>query len=241
MDDEFLPPDDEAKLRDPVFNDVLSAHEARVAANRATQAWAWRIAGGGMLMGLIGVAAVALAVIISKPDVRYDVIDPQSGIIHPSFGAKDAPNQFSERVIDHYLAEYISNRETWVRQLDPLVFHTVAIMSATDEQKRYAAERLKDNPQEKYGQDGYSRIVRFLDPSAGGFHRITKGKDGTFEYDVQFLKGEVLAADPGKPVETWETARIVFQLHPQLAMSEPDRLQNEAGLYVLSYSVRSDK
>jgi type IV secretion system protein VirB8 len=241
MDDEFLPPDDESSFRDPVFNDVLLVHEANVAAHRDHNRMAWRIATGGMLMGLVGVGALAFAFIVNKPEIRYDVIDPQSGIIHRSFGAKDAPTKFSDRVIDHYLTEYISNRETWVWQLDPLVFHEVAIMSSPDEQKRYAAERLKDNPKEKYGQDGYARVARFLDPSAGGFHRITKGANGTFEYDVQFLKGEVMAADPNKPVEIWETARIVFQFHPQLAMAEQDRLQNEAGLYVLSYYVRSDK
>jgi hypothetical protein len=36
------------------------------------------------------------------------------------------------------------------------------------------------------------------------------------------------------------TARIVFQMHPELLMNDQDRLDNEAGLMVISYNSAAD-
>jgi type IV secretory pathway component VirB8 len=108
-------------------------------------------------------------------------------------------------------------------------------MSAPAEQTRYAAEREKDSPARKYGTEGYSRVVRFI-----AFTKRAQGTDKTLEYDVQFVKGEVLAGNPAQPHETRMTARLAFQMHPELPMNEQDRLDNEAGMMVISYNASAD-
>jgi type IV secretion system protein VirB8 len=239
---EVLPVDERAPaIRETVFREVIAVHQAEMAFNRERSRAGWWVGGIGAAIGLLGVGAATISFAYNKPEVRYDVIDYTTGAIRESFGARDAPSHFSERVIRHYLAAYIGLRERYVWQLDPQTFHLVTLMSSPAEQKRYAEERQNDSPASKYGHDGYARVIRFVDPASGGFRLVSKGADHTYEYDVQFLKGEVLATDPNRPVETWVTARIIFQFHPEITMNQQDRLDNEAGLYVISYSVRSDK
>jgi type IV secretory pathway component VirB8 len=57
---------------------------------------------------------------------------------------------------------------------------------------------------------------------------------------VQFVKSEVLASNLTHPVDTRMTARMVFQFHPELLMSDQDRLANESGLMVIAYNANPD-
>lgn len=238
MSDVALPPVDPivADMREPLFGSVTRMHQREEQAAASLSRAGWWVGGIGAGIGVLGMTCLTAALIYITPPVRYTVIDKQTGVIEESFGAKDAPAHFSQRVIEHYLAEYVRLREQWVWQLDPQTYHRVAIMSSPDEQKRYVAERAKENPGKLYGQDGYARVD--VDP-----HMVphAKGRDGTLEYDVRFTKTALLATNPGKPVTTREVAHVSFQFHPELPMaSQQDRIDNEAGLYVVFYSKSTD-
>jgi type IV secretion system protein VirB8 len=236
-EDELLPPPDErvSELRDGIFHDVIFAHEAEKAYNRERSRAGWWVGGIGALIGVLGVAAATTVAIYAKPVRVYTEIDDASGVIHDSYGAKDAPDHFNERVISHYLSEYVGLRERFVWQMDPETDHRIKLMSAPDEQARYQAERDKNNPAERYGEHGYARVTHYT-----AFTLRGKGKDKTLEYDVQFIKGELLAIGDGQVRTSHMTARVVFQMHPELLMSDQDRLDNEAGLMVISYNSSAD-
>lgn len=222
-------------LRDTVFNDVIAAHKAEDYYNRERSRAGWWIGGFGAAVGVIGVLSAAVVAVSHQPVVRYTEVDNASGVIRPSYSAKDAPEHFSDRVIKHYLAEYVELRERFVWAMDPETDHRVKIMSAPAEQVRYEADRSKDNPAVRYGMIGYARVTRFI-----AFTQRAKGKDKTFEYDVQFVKSEILSSNPNAPTETRMTARVIFQIHPEILMNDQDRLANEVGLMVLSYSATAD-
>jgi type IV secretory pathway component VirB8 len=166
----------------------------------------------------------------------YTQIDDSSGVVRESFGATDAPDHFSDRVVKHYLAEYVQLRERFVWALDSQTDHRIKLMSSPAEQARYANDRDKDAPGSKYGVNGYARVINFV-----AFTLRGKGKDKVMEYDVQFVRGEILANNPNSALETRMTARIIFAFHPELSMNDQDRLDNEAGLYVISYVATSDQ
>ena len=238
MNDDLLlePPDEQlASHRDAIFANVISAHNAERAYNKERSNAGWWIGGIGAAIGVLGVAAAAIVAVSHQPQVQYREIEDASGTIRASFGAKDAPDHFSERVIKHYLSEYVGLRERFVWAIDPETDRRIKLMSSPAEQARYAADREHDAPGTKYGVNGYSRIIRFIAMTLRG-----KGKDKTFEYDVQFVKGELLSSNPNSPVETRMTARIVVQFHPEIEMSQQDRYDNEAGLYVISYGATAD-
>jgi type IV secretory pathway component VirB8 len=237
-DDHLLEPTDErmSEIREGIFHDVIAARNAERAYNRERSRAGWWVGGIGAAIGVLAVGALTAVAIYAKPVRIYTDIDHSSGVIHDSYGAKDAPDHFGERVIHHYLAEYVGLRERFVWQMDPETDHRVKLMSAPAEQVRYQADRDKDAPAERYGLNGYARVT-WYNPQ---FTERAKGKDKTLEYDVQFIRSELTAAGNGQVKNTHMTARIVFQMHPELLMSDQDRLDNEAGLMVISYNSSAD-
>lgn len=237
-DDMILEPTDEriSEVRDGIFHDVIANHNAERQFNAERSRAGWWIGGIGVAVGVLGIIASTVTAIAVKPETRYREIDQSEGVIHASYGAKDAPDHFSDRVIRHYLAEHIELQEQFVWQLDPKTDHRIKLQSSPDEQKRYQARRDSENPLEKYGVNGYASVTWF-DPN--GFTLRAKGKDKTFEYDVQFIKSELLASS-NQVTKSHMTARIVFQFHPEIMMSDEDRLDNEAGLYVIAYNSSRD-
>ena len=235
--DDLLEPTDErvSELRDGIFHEVIAAHDAERAYNRERSRAGWWIGGIGAAIGVLGVAAATTVAIYAKPVRIYTEIDDAAGLIRDSYGAKDAPDHFNERVINHYLSEYVGLRERFVWQMDPETDHRVKVMSAPAEQQRYQADRDKNNPADRYGMTGYARVTHYT-----AFTQRAKGKDKTLEYDVQFIKSELLASDNGQIKTSHMTARIVFQMHPELLMNDQDRLDNEAGLMVISYNSAAD-
>ena len=236
-EDELFPPPDEhlSEIREGIFHDVIAARNAEQAYSRERSLAGWWVGGIGAAIAVLAVGSLTAVAIYAKPVRIYTEIDDAAGVIRDSYGAKDAPEHFNERVINHYLSEYIGLRERFVWQMDPETDHRVKLMSAPDEQVRYQAERTKDNPTEKYGEHGYARVTHYT-----VFTLRAKGKDKTLEYDVQFIKSELTAIGDGMVKTEHKTARVVFQMHPELLMSEQDRLDNEAGMMVISYNSSVD-
>lgn len=226
-------------IREPIFRDVIAVHNAEVKFNTERKVAGWWVGGIGAAVGVLGVLSAAVVAISHQPQVRYTTINEDTGIISESFGAKDAPKHYSEHVIRHTLKDYIEHREMFVWQIDPETYHHVAMLSTVEEQARYAADRQKQNLGERYGTTGYAKVIKYRGNDSA-FVRRAKAKDGALEYEVRFIKGEVMAYNPTKPVETRWTARIIFQFHPELKMSDADRLSNEAGLMVISYNAIED-
>lgn len=241
LDDEHILEADERieAIREPIFRDVLAAHHAEARFNDERSRVGWWIGGIGAGFGALGMLTALVVAVSHQPQVRYTTINSDDGIIRESYGAKDAPNHFSEQVIRRALRDYNDYRQRFVWQLDPETDHHVKMLSTPEEQVRYADERAKQDPGKRYGTTGYARVIRYPGNETA-FTRRAKGKDGTLEYEVRFVKGEVLASEPTRPIETRWTARIDFQFHPELKMPDQDRLVNETGLMVISYNATED-
>jgi type IV secretory pathway component VirB8 len=231
-------PEFDNKLREPLFANVLSVHQSEVDFNKERKRAGWWVGACGLFCSALSSFALVVVVIYHQPQIQYREIDPTTGLIRASHSAKDAPTYFPEQTIHRYIAEYVELRNHFVWQDEPNIDHRVKIMSSAEEQKNYADEKKKTDLGAKYGMAGFSRVVSI---DTNSFLRRGVGKDKTLEYDVQFIKGEVFARAPNTPVETHMTARILFQFHPEAKMSDRDRLNNEAGMMVISYHDSPDR
>ena len=193
---------------------------------------------GGAAIGVLGMACAALAFLQPVPPQHYIEVDSSTGWTGETVGPQDAPKLFNDRVIESALRSYIEDREAFVPETDDLAFHRVAIKSTPDEQTRYA---LKHDPRRSpdtapfavYGRSGFSRV--------DNFHMTKRGVDKkthTFDYVVHFFKTEAKQGQVSIP-KPW-TAEMQFQFHPELPMSQPDRLLNETGLQVVAYTSYQD-
>ena len=192
----------------------------------------------GMAVGVLGLACAAF--VLSRPvsPPRYIAVDSSTGWIGETVGASDAPKLFKDRVIEAAIRSYVEDREAFTPEADDLAFHRVAIKSAPAEQARYAeAHDPRRSPTTApfavYGRGGFARV--------SNFHMTRRGEDPrthTIDYLVRFQK-LVSKAGSLQPIASW-TAEISFQFHPELTMDLQDRLLNEPGLVVLSYSSYPD-
>jgi len=223
-----------AAARKLLHRQVIEDHKAERRQARDNRL-AWKVCGIAGLSAAVLMARSQIVVAVTyAPRDRFAVIDNYSGRIVRVVTSADAPEWFTEKVIRHYLSDYIEMRERWVWQLDSESFRRATAMSAMDEQTAYAQKRKDDDWGKRFGANGYRRITRWGDMT---FRQ--KGKDRTLEYDFQFRVAEFVP-NSGKVTERNYTARIIFQFHPDLQQTDQDATKNEAGLYVLHYHSRED-
>jgi hypothetical protein len=192
----------------------------------------------GATIGVLGIASATWMFFQPVPPQRYIEVDSSTGWIGETAGPQDAPKLFGDRVTESALRSYIEDREAFVPETDDLAFHRVAIKSVPEEQARYAARHDPRRSPETapfaiYGRSGFSRV--------DNFHLTKRGMDPktrTYDYVVHFFKQAAIQGQVGLP-KAW-TAEMQFQFHPELAMSQPDRLLNETGLQVVAYTSYPD-
>jgi hypothetical protein len=126
-DDDLLeaPDDQYAKVRNVVFTDVLAVHAAEKQYNRERSRADWWVGGIGAAIGVLGLPTATVEAMYAKPVRLYTEIDDASGVIHEAYGAKDAPDHFNDRVVRHYLSEYINLRTPPKRRLGCPDMHPV--------------------------------------------------------------------------------------------------------------------
>lgn len=133
-----------------------------------------------------------------------------------------------EALTKYFLTQYVSARESYLDVEAPFAFHKVAIMSAPQEQRRFALfynSTGADAPQILYGKKAVAEIkirsISFLNPTLGQIHftRFVRDVDGN---DNQAARTDYVA-----------TAE--FKYEHKLKLAETDRLINPVGFSVTEY------
>jgi len=195
----------------------------------------------GLMMGLVGVVAGASVYLKTPvpPPPGWIFVDKSTGVIDPPVAARDAPRLFPETIRDRALRDFITAcesyvPETWAR----LDFHACMIMATPAEQKRRADDIGRDGsryPPKTFGPAGWAM------PSA--FQAFTRRDvtgvepNQTFHYQVRYERTEISAGKETRP--RW-TADVYFQFHPELKMTDPDRLLNPYGFQAIAFSTTRD-
>jgi type IV secretion system protein VirB8 len=222
-----------AEEKEAHFADVRSYAAEMTEMARAARQVGWIVGSVGVAVGVVGVGCAATAFPLKHTEVQFIEVDRSTGYVGPSLGPSDAPKLFSQQTADHYLRDYVEAREGYVPETDDLMFHKAAIMSAPDEQVRYAAWRKSPlSSANVLGHTGYVRVENFHMSLLG------KGSAKTQVYLVRFDRVEVRGGQV-EPTQPW-SATVQFQWHPELPMNAQDRLLNSAGMQVIAYQSQPD-
>ena len=221
------------ETRQQYFNEVASYSSEIMLAARRARSTGWLVGAIGTAVGVLGILSAASLFPLKRTEVQFFEVDRSTGYIGASLAATDAPRLFSQQTAYHALRDYVDAREGYVPETDDLMFHKAAIMSAPDEQQRYAAMRKAPlSPPNALGRTGYVRIDNFH------ISQIGSGKGQTFVYLARFDR-VVVRGGQAEPVEHW-SATIQFQWHPELPMSAQDRLINPGGFQAVAYQAQPD-
>lgn len=219
--------------REELFAEAKTYAAERQEMGRAARHAGWVVGGVGTFVGVVGMCAVIALLPLKQTEFRYLLVDRNDGTVGESVAAVDAPKLFTDQVAAQYLRQYIEAREGYVPETDDLMFRKVAVMSAPEEQRRYAAwHTAPTSPRALLSRSGHIRVENFRPVLQG------TGKDKTIVYTVRYDRTELRGTTAG-PRKPW-TATIQFQWHPEQPSNLNDRQLNPAGLQVIAYQADPD-
>jgi type IV secretory pathway component VirB8 len=219
------------------YKAAISQHEASLRAANETHKMAFACCAGGVLIGVFGIAS-ALAIHLKQPlpePPGYLVLDKQAGRIDGPIGAAEVPKLFSASVIEKALRDYIVACESYIPEIwSRVTYHECMVMSAPKEQKRRAEDIGKGGPHyppDVFGVNGWAM------PTAFPLMTLHDSGQGVFEYEVRYERTEIVS---GKETRPRYTAKMVVSFHPELKMEKADRLINQTGTQMISFSTTKD-
>jgi type IV secretory pathway component VirB8 len=217
------------------FRQVMDLSAERILIGRSAVIAGWSVGAAGAVMLAASVAGWMMFLPLKTTDVKFLVVDKQTGIISQPIRLADAPKTFSEAVAEQYLKRYVSAREEWVPEMDPRNDHLAKLMSTPAEQARYEASRNEaTSPIKAVGPAGHVSVENFR------FHKLATGKDGTIRYLVQFDRTVWRDGFRDQPLPQPWSATVDFQWHPGVPIAPADLVDNPGGMQVLAYSASPD-
>jgi hypothetical protein len=227
--------------RDAFYQAALARREGTEHDARAARNLGLIVGAGGVAAALLGIGAGLIVYLKTPvpPPPGYILIDKSTGWIDQPVAAKDAPALFPETVRERAMRDFIIACQSYVPETWAKVdWHACMIQATPDEQKRLASGMGKngaDYPPSIFGPNGWAMPTAFpsfqLRGSAG------TGAAQTFSYEVRYVRTEVMN---GRETTARYTAEIAFSFHPELKISNADRLINPSGLQVISFSTVKD-
>jgi hypothetical protein len=227
--------------RDAFYRAALARRDGAEQDARAVRTLGLMVGAGGVIAALMGVGA-ALVVYLKTPvppPPGYIMMDRSTGWIDQPVTAKDAPKLFSETIRDRAMRDFIIACQSYVPETWSKVdWHACMIQATPDEQKRLAADMGKDGadyPPTVFGPKGWAMPTAFPSFQLRGL--TGTGEAQTFSYAVRYARTEITN---GRDTTARYTAEIAFSFHPELKISNADRLINPSGLQVISFSTVRD-
>ena len=197
--------------------------EKAIAAEKSRRL-AWIIAGAGCVMTLASVFAVAALAPLKTVEPFVVRVDNASGVVdvvNPLRGSLT----YHEAVTKYWAALYVRAREGYIQGEAEYAFRTVTLMSADQEQARFAGAysgKNPDSPQVVYGRSATAKIniksIAMLAPKLASVRfarKVTRGEEARTTNWVATIAFEYVAAP----------------------MSEGDRMVNPLGFQVQEYRV----
>lgn len=223
--------------RDAFYKAALARREGAEQDAKAVRSLGLIVGAGGVIVGLLGIAACLVVYLKTPvpPPPGYIMVDRSTGWVDQPVTAKDAPKLFPEAVRERAMRDFIIACESYVPETwAKLDFHACMIQATPDEQKRRAQDIGRNGthyPPAVFGPTGWAMPTDFL-----SFVKL--GETGqTFSYQVRYQRTEVMN---GRETRARYTAELSFQFHPELKISNADRLINPSGLQVISFSTVKD-
>jgi hypothetical protein len=228
------------------FYQAALAHHTSAANDARTVRQTGLIAGAaGMFCAVVAMMACAAVYLKTPvpPPPGYIVLDRETGVIDPPVTAQEVPRYFPEATRRGALRDFIVACEGYIPETWAKVdYHTCMVMATPAEQKRRAEDIGSKGPRfppTVFGQGGWA-MPNGSAATPMTFTRLgSAGPPGSelYHYQVRYERTELIA---GKETHPRYTADVVAGFHPELKISDADRLLNKTGLQVFSFSTTRD-
>jgi len=226
------------------YKAALDRYESAEADTKAVRRQGFLFGCGGMLVGVLGMAA-ALTVYHKAPlpePPGYILVDKSTGWIGQPMTAIDIPAYYPEATKDAALRDFIVSCESYVPQTwAKIAWHACMIQATPDEQRRREADIGRNGaryPVALFGPTGWAMPTDFPPGAFVNIGETGTGTSKTYNYRVRYRRTEVIN---GRESLVPYSAEIQFQFHPELKISPADRLINRTGLQVLAFSTVRDQ
>lgn len=186
---------------------------------------AWIVAGAATLLAVASSLAVVALTPLKTSEPFVIRVDRSTGAVDVVRGlsAGTGPARYEEAVSKYFLAQYVRTREGYLDPAAEDAFRMVSLLSAPDEQARWADLYRGSNPQSPqnlYGPTGEALVsIRAI---------------GFINEDVANVRFRRTVRQARQVVETDWIATIAFTW-TRAPMTEADRLRNPLGFQVVSY------
>jgi type IV secretory pathway component VirB8 len=175
---------------------------------------------------------------VPVPPPEYIPFDVATQRAAEAVRAQDAPRTlFTEATRQSLLAEFIRRCEGYMPQTwRTLDYMDCMVMAAPDEQRRRADEigpKGPHYPVALFGDKGWAMPTSFQAFVPRGI-----GPYDTYAYDVRYERTE--APERGERKLVRYTAKVEFQLRPDMKMAPATRLRNREGFQAVSFSTTKD-
>jgi type IV secretory pathway component VirB8 len=216
--------------RSATYADALSFYGERERMKRGFAKLGWVVGGVGMVAITASAIGWTIMLPLKSTELRFIVDNKATGDMTYTVRADEAEALFGTKEAEHFLAQYVENREGYVPETDKRHWDVIREMSSAEVFVEYTGWRKTDlSPVKQLGAAGHVKI------SDISFTPHGKGDNGTFEYTVRFRRQEVRDDTVG-PVKPFSTV-IDFQWHPKAAQTVQEGIDNPGGMVVVAYSV----
>jgi hypothetical protein len=224
---------------DQFFAAMQKRREAEEAQEKKRDRTAGRLHACFLLAGVACFGAGAYGVLRTPPvePPLFIPFDMATGRTAEPVKAKDAPQAlFTEATRQALLQEFITRCEGYIPQTwRSIDYLNCMIMAAPAEQRRREADIGPNGPRypvNVFGPKGWAMPTSFQAFVPRGI-----GPHDTYAYDVLYERTESIS---GETKRMRYTAKVEFQLRPDMRMTPDVRLKNREGLQVVSFSTTKD-
>lgn len=206
------------------FEQAKSWDSDRLKAALRSRNLAWTVAAGAGALAVCGALAVAMLAPLKTVEPFVISMNETTGAVNVMTGLSGKKDvTYNEAVTKYFLSEYVRTREGYIPAAAEEHFQQVSIMSASQEQQKWAAFFGGKNPQSPQvilgtngSADAKIRAISFVNDRVA---------------NVRFTRTTQLAQQVQS--EDW-IATITFD-YTQAPLKESDRLMNPLGFQVVSY------
>lgn len=216
----------EPQTADAYFAHVESLEAAQIRAARRWRTAAWTVAGGACAVAVAACLALAELAPLHTVEWRLVRVDSTTGVVDEVSSLRDAPKDVNEATARYFVGRYVEARESYIPQEVQHDFRTVSLMSAPDEQRRYAGQvnaSNKESPQVRLGKRGFIRAhinsVSILSPTLAQARVTLEEHDGGVD----------------APKVSHVIASMAYEWRPDARMTNADRQVNPLGFLVTEY------
>src|SRR5699024_24035 len=207
--------------------DDLSAitwESERLVQLRKTAKTAWIIASISIIVAVLYIVAIVVLTPLKKSEPFVVRVDNATGIVDVVEGLQATPNTYDKAVTRYFVARYIRAREGYSRELAPLFYERVGLMSSTDVGREYAKAFAPDNPNSPLrvlGSKGKANVkiisISFISDD---------------QVSVRFVKETKHSNRPARKENLIATMKFHYSNAP---MKNSQRLENPLGFQVDDY------